>query len=106
LKFKPNPRLERSMSQEINYHRRRLFGAAALMIAAGQFVTIGSVGAQSGKTKPNATTIKPGSNTSFGPMSPISMSMSLSSLSRCPRAISGATTSNIACGRRTVPALP
>jgi hypothetical protein len=40
------------MSEEINHHRRRLFGIAATTIAAAQFGMIGSARAQSGKTKP------------------------------------------------------
>jgi pimeloyl-ACP methyl ester carboxylesterase len=52
------------MSQEINHHRRRLFGAATLTIAAAQLGMIGSAKAQSSKTKP-------GTNTSFGSLKQI-----------------------------------
>jgi predicted alpha/beta-fold hydrolase len=49
------------MSEEINHHRRRFLGAAAMTIAAAELVMIGSA---------DATTIKPGikpaTNTSFG----------------------------------------
>src|ERR1700688_4541389 len=51
----------------INHHRRRLLGAAAMTLAAGQFVMTGSVDAQSTKARPaHLPTIKPGTNTSFG----------------------------------------
>src|ERR1700688_3910311 len=51
----------------INHHRRRLLGAAAMTLAAGQFVMTGSEDAQSTKAKPaHLPAIKPGTNTSFG----------------------------------------
>src|SRR4051812_28931633 len=40
------------MSKEINHHRRRFLGTAAMTITAVQLVMIGSAGAQSSKTKP------------------------------------------------------
>jgi pimeloyl-ACP methyl ester carboxylesterase len=49
--------------EEIDYHRRRFFGTAALTIAAAQLGMIGSVNAQPSRTK--LPTIKPGTNTSF-----------------------------------------
>lgn len=58
------------MYEEINHHRRRLLGAAALTIAAGQFVTIGSAGAQSGEARPDARA-KPGTSTSFASLKQI-----------------------------------
>ena len=55
------------MSEEINHHRRRFLGIAAVTIAAAELGMIGSVDAQSGKAKPaDLPTIKPGTNTSFG----------------------------------------
>jgi pimeloyl-ACP methyl ester carboxylesterase len=60
------------MSEEINQHRRRLFGAATLTIAAAQLGMIGSAKAQSSKTKPGGLpAIKPGTNTSFGSLKQI-----------------------------------
>jgi pimeloyl-ACP methyl ester carboxylesterase len=60
------------MSEDINHHRRRFLGTAALTIAAVQFVTIGSAGAQSSTARPAALpTIKPGTNTSFSPLKQI-----------------------------------
>jgi hypothetical protein len=57
------------MSREINHDRRRLFGTAAMTIAAAQFGRIVAADAQSGKTDPVAVlTIKVGTNTSFGPL--------------------------------------
>ena len=49
--------------EEIDHHRRRFFGTAALTIAAAQLGMIGSVNAQPSRTKLPA--IKPGTNTSF-----------------------------------------
>jgi pimeloyl-ACP methyl ester carboxylesterase len=60
------------MSEEINHHRRRFFGVAALTVAAAQFGAGGLANAQSSNTK--ATTvppIKPGTNTSFAPLKQI-----------------------------------
>jgi pimeloyl-ACP methyl ester carboxylesterase len=60
----------------INYHRRRLLGAAAMTLAAGQFVMTGSVDAQSTKAKPaHLPAIKPGTNTSFGLLKQIDASV-------------------------------
>jgi pimeloyl-ACP methyl ester carboxylesterase len=54
------------MSEAINRERRRFFGTAALTIAAARLGLIGSASAQpQTKTLP---TIKPGTNTSFGPL--------------------------------------
>jgi pimeloyl-ACP methyl ester carboxylesterase len=54
------------MSEEINHHRRRFFGAAALTIAAAQFgaVTLAKAQSSSG-TSADVPAIKPGTNTSF-----------------------------------------
>jgi pimeloyl-ACP methyl ester carboxylesterase len=57
------------MSDEINRDRRRFFGTAAMTIAAAQLGLIGSAGGQPGNTKLPA--IKPGTNTSFGPLKQI-----------------------------------
>jgi pimeloyl-ACP methyl ester carboxylesterase len=60
------------MSEEINHHRRRLLGTAAMTIAAAQLVMIGSAKAQSNTTKSaGLPTIKPGTNTSFGSLKQI-----------------------------------
>jgi pimeloyl-ACP methyl ester carboxylesterase len=56
------------MSDHINHDRRRFFGAAAMTIAAAQFGIISSAEAQAAK---DATAIKPGTNTSFGPLKQI-----------------------------------
>jgi pimeloyl-ACP methyl ester carboxylesterase len=53
------------MSEEINHHRRRFFGTAAVAIAAAQFGMIESAVAQSGPAT------KPGTHTSFGPLKQI-----------------------------------
>ena len=59
------------MSKEINLYRHRFPGTAAMTLAA-QFGMLGSAKAQSNKTKPaDATTIKPGTNTSFGSLKQI-----------------------------------
>jgi pimeloyl-ACP methyl ester carboxylesterase len=60
------------ISEDIDLHRRRFFGTAAMTIAAAQFGMIGSAAAQSSKAKPAALpTIKPGTNTSFGSLKQI-----------------------------------
>ena len=57
------------MSEDINHHRRRFFGIAAMTIAATQLGIAGSAHAQSGRPKPaDLPAIKPGTNTSFGPL--------------------------------------
>jgi pimeloyl-ACP methyl ester carboxylesterase len=59
-------------SEDINQHRRRFFGTAAMTIAAAQLGMIGSALAQSGKAKSaGVPSIKPGTNTSFGPLKQI-----------------------------------
>ena len=60
------------MSEEIDDHRRRFFGTAAMGIAAVQFGMIGSADAQSSTAKPaDVPAIKPGTNTSFPPLKQI-----------------------------------
>jgi predicted dienelactone hydrolase len=60
------------ISEEIDLHRRRFFGTAAMSIAAAQLILSGSAHAQPGKAKraklPN---IKPGTNTSFASLKQI-----------------------------------
>jgi hypothetical protein len=53
-------------TEAVNYGRRRLFGAAAMTIAAARFGMIGAAKAQPGTAKPaDLSAIKPGTNTSF-----------------------------------------
>ena len=60
------------ISERIDHHRRRFFGAAALTVAAAQLGVIGAADAQSDGTKPTPLpAIKPGTNTSFGPLKQI-----------------------------------
>jgi pimeloyl-ACP methyl ester carboxylesterase len=60
------------MSDEINHPRRRFFGSAILSLAAAQFALSGLALAQSGKARPaSLPAIKPGTNTSFGPLKQI-----------------------------------
>ena len=63
------------MSEDINHHRRRFFGTAAMSIAAARLGMIGSADARFGEMKPvDATTVKmvkPGTNASFGPLKQI-----------------------------------
>ena len=54
------------ISEDIDHHRRRFFGTAAMTLAAAQFGMIGSVEAQT-----RLPTIEPGANTSFGPLKQI-----------------------------------
>jgi pimeloyl-ACP methyl ester carboxylesterase len=57
------------MSEEINNPRRHFLGTVAMTMAAAPLGMIGSAKAQSSKTKPaDLPTIKPGTNTSFGPL--------------------------------------
>ena len=55
------------MPEQIDHSRRRLLGAAAMSIVAAELARIGVAQAQSGKLNP----IKPGTNTSFGPLKQI-----------------------------------
>ena len=57
------------MSEEINQQRRGFFGTAAMAVAATQLGMIGPARAQRVATKMPA--IKPGTNTSFGPLKQI-----------------------------------
>jgi pimeloyl-ACP methyl ester carboxylesterase len=57
------------MSEAVNRDRRRFFGTAALSIAAARLGLIGPASAQQ-QTK-NLPTIKPGTNTSLGPLKQI-----------------------------------
>src|SRR5580692_9245431 len=60
------------MSEEINHLRRRFFGSAAIAVAAAQIGAIGFTSAQAAETKSaELPTIKPGTNTSFGPLKQI-----------------------------------
>jgi pimeloyl-ACP methyl ester carboxylesterase len=60
------------MSDEINPHRRRFLGAAAMTLAAGQFALNGSASAQPGRQEAaGLRTIKPGTNTSFAALKQI-----------------------------------
>jgi pimeloyl-ACP methyl ester carboxylesterase len=59
--------METKMSEHINHDRRRFFGAAAMGIAGAQLLLSGSAHAQT--VKPDGVpAIKPGTNTSFGPL--------------------------------------
>ncbi len=59
-------------SETIDRQRRRLFGAAALTLAAAEFGMIGSAGAQAGKAKSTGLwATKPGTHTSFASLKQI-----------------------------------
>jgi pimeloyl-ACP methyl ester carboxylesterase len=61
-----------SISEDLKLHRRRFFGLAGLSIAAAQLGMIGSTSAQSAETEPaQLPEIKPGTNSSFGPLKQI-----------------------------------
>src|SRR5450432_1298231 len=61
-----------NMSEEINHTRRRFLGTAAVTIAAAQFGMVGCANEQSSKTKSEQLLLmKPGTNTSFGPLKQI-----------------------------------
>ncbi|MGA3053375.1 MAG: alpha/beta hydrolase [Candidatus Korobacteraceae bacterium] len=60
------------MSEDINHDRRRFLGTASMTIAAAHLGMMGPANAQSSKTKPaDLPTVKPGTNTSFGPLKQI-----------------------------------
>src|ERR1035438_8235196 len=60
------------MSEAINHDRRRFLSTASMTIAAAHLGMMGSANAQSSKTKPaDLPTVKPGANTSFGPLKQI-----------------------------------
>ena len=60
------------MSDQINHARRRFFGTAAISLAAAPFALSALAQAQSGNAKPaSLPAIKPGTNTSFGPLKQI-----------------------------------
>jgi pimeloyl-ACP methyl ester carboxylesterase len=60
------------MSGEINHDRRRFIGTAAMTVAAAQFGLMGSARGQSSNAKPTyLPKIKPGADTSFGPLKQI-----------------------------------
>jgi pimeloyl-ACP methyl ester carboxylesterase len=56
---------------EINLNRRRFFGTAAMALAAAQFALSNAASAQSGDGQSALPAIKPGTNTSFGPLKQI-----------------------------------
>jgi hypothetical protein len=60
------------MPEAIDHQRRRFFGAAAMTIAAAQLGMIGSANAQAGQARrTQLPVIKPGTNTSLGPLKQI-----------------------------------
>jgi pimeloyl-ACP methyl ester carboxylesterase len=60
------------MSEEINHHRRRFLGTAAMTIAGARLSSIGSVDPRPRHADPaDATTIRPGGDASFGPLKQI-----------------------------------
>jgi pimeloyl-ACP methyl ester carboxylesterase len=60
------------ISKDINLHRRRFLGTAAISIAAAQLILSGSAHAQTSKAKlADLPKIKPGTNTSFGTLKQI-----------------------------------
>jgi pimeloyl-ACP methyl ester carboxylesterase len=62
---------ETHMSEQIDLDRRSFFGTAAMSIAAAQFLINGAAQAQSSAAKSDISAIKPGTNTSFGPLKQI-----------------------------------
>src|SRR3954465_9970153 len=60
------------MSENINWHRRLLVGAAAVTVAAAQFGKFAPAQAQTGGTRSaQLPPVQPGTNTSFGPLKQI-----------------------------------
>jgi pimeloyl-ACP methyl ester carboxylesterase len=60
------------ISEDIDHHRRRFFGAAATAVAAAQFGMVGSANAQAVKASAKELpAVKPGTHTAFGPLKQI-----------------------------------
>jgi hypothetical protein len=60
------------MSHDVDSRRRGFLGTAAITLAAAQFGMVGSAKAQSGNAeRAHLPAIKPGANTSFGPLKQI-----------------------------------
>src|SRR3982075_1000456 len=60
------------MSEDIDHHRRRFFGGAAMTVAAVQLARVRSADAQSSTTRAaDLPKIKPGTNTSLGALKQI-----------------------------------
>jgi len=92
-----NPMGGKYMSEEIKHDRRRFLGTAVMTIAAAELVMIGSADAQSSRINlADATTIKPGTNTSFGSLKQINAGVNQTSSSpvqKLSRAVQRRTTS-------------
>jgi pimeloyl-ACP methyl ester carboxylesterase len=72
LPYQPSNQGDSPMSKQINHHRRRFLGTAAMTIAAAELGIFRFADAQSSKAQPaDVPTIKPGTNTSFGSMKQI-----------------------------------
>jgi pimeloyl-ACP methyl ester carboxylesterase len=72
MSIQPTFRDRVGTSGEIDHHRRRFFGTAAMAIAAAQLGMIGSAAAQAAKAKSTAVpAIKAGTHTAFGPLKQI-----------------------------------
>jgi hypothetical protein len=70
------------MSEEINHDCRRFLDTAVMTIAAAELVMVGSADAQSSKINlAAATTIRPGTNTSFGSLKQINAGVNQTSSS-------------------------
>ncbi len=57
------------IAQDIDHHRRRFLGTAAMTAAAAQLGVLASADAQT--TRTTLPTVKPGTNVSFGPLKQI-----------------------------------
>ena len=60
-----------TMPHELNHHRRRFLGTAAMTLAAAQLGITVSAGAQPSKKPAGIPALKPGTNTSFGSLKQI-----------------------------------
>src|SRR4051812_5867290 len=66
------PMAKSNTSEDIAHHRRRFFGAAAMTVAAAQLARVRSADAQSSTTRAaDLPKIKPGTNTSLGALKQI-----------------------------------
>jgi pimeloyl-ACP methyl ester carboxylesterase len=69
---KGDPMNQTRIPEDTDQHRRRFLGAAAMTLAASQFIASGAAEAEPNKAKPAAVhAVKPGTNTSFAPLKQI-----------------------------------
>jgi hypothetical protein len=86
------------MSEELNHNRRRFLRNAAVALASAELGAAGSADAQSSETSPaEAPQIRPGTNTSFGPLKRVNAGvLSIAYAERTCRRPAGAASARLA----------